>query len=165
MSSGGLEPAELSAENESGALLLHARIFLAFSQTRMLKWSYDRSKLRGIWLKTQARRGAKHSSLFFFPTIFYTYVNKYIFVTEPEWRDIFAPDISSYVILIVWWLLIILVTTVVSDEMFEKIDFWSFLQDIILEKESIDAPTLDNSERRYYDNFDARVLPDRFRLQ
>ena len=61
-------------------------------------------KLRGIWLKTQARKGAKHSSLFF-PTIFYTYVNKYIFVTEPEWRDIFAPDISSYVILIVWWLL------------------------------------------------------------
>ena len=49
--------------------------------------------------------------------------------------------------------------------MFEKIDFWSFLQDIILEKESIDAPTLDNSERRYYDNFDARVLPDGFRLQ
>ena len=45
-----------------------------------------------------------------------------------------------------WW---ILVTTVVSDQIFDKIDFWPLVEGIIFDKESINAPTLGISQKRY----------------
>ena len=74
-------------------------------QNKMAASSDHIPKTKRHLAEDSSQKGCEALFSFFFTTIFYIYVNKYIFVTEPEWRDIFAPDISSYVILIVWWLL------------------------------------------------------------
>ena len=58
-----------------------------------------------------------------------------------------------------WW---ILVTIVNSNQIFEKIDFRPSVEGDILDKESINAPSLGISQIRNQDYSDARVVPDEF---
>ena len=49
-----------------------------------------------------------------------------------------------------------------SNEIFEKIDFRPSVEGDILDKESINAPSLGISQIRNQDYFDAKVIPDEF---
>ena len=52
-----------------------------------------------------------------------------------------------------------------SNEIFEKIDFRPSVEGNILDKESINAPSLDISQMRNQDYFDAKTVAGEFSLQ